>query len=133
MPYACKKHLFSVKKVGRSKSLSTNVEVSSWYLFLNCVYFSASFNASLPNEYGTLHLLIFCINVVNIIGTEVCCLPDFLSAAKKNLGVILEKSMGRGGGDHDHLSMHQRQNHYRGKITSLLCLLSTFALQSKFS
>lgn len=60
--------------------------------------------------------------MVNIIGAEVSCLPDFLTAAKKNLGVILEKSMGGGGRDHDHLSMHQRINHYRGKITSLLCL-----------
>jgi len=56
----------------------------------------------------------------------VSCLPDFLTAAKKNLGVILEKSMGGGGGDHDHLSMHQRLNHYRGKITSLLCLPAMF-------
>lgn len=54
------------------------------------------------------------------------CLPDFLTAAKKNLGVILEKSMGGGGGDHDHLSMHQRLNHYRGKITPLLCLPAMF-------
>lgn len=113
--------------MGRSKSLDIRVDVSSWHLFLICVsYFIANFNSSLPNEYGTFHLLIFCINVVNIIGAEVSCLPDFLTAAKKNLGVILEKSMGGGGGDHDHLSMHQRLNHYRGKITSLLCLPAMF-------
>lgn len=82
-------------------------------------YFIADSNSSLPNENGTFHLLIVYINVVNIIGAEVSCLPDYLTAAKKNLGVILEKCMGGGGGDHDHLSMHQRLNHYRRKITSL--------------
>lgn len=80
---------------------------------LSC--FTANCNASLANEYRTFHLLIFCINVVNIIGVEASCLPDFLTAAKKNLGVILEKSMGGGGGDHDHLSLHQRLNHYGEK------------------
>lgn len=38
MPYASKKYLFSVKKMGHSKSLDVSVEVSSRHLFLICVY-----------------------------------------------------------------------------------------------
>lgn len=40
-------------------------------------YFIANSSSSLPNEYGTFHLLIFCINVVNIIGAEVSVCQTF--------------------------------------------------------
>lgn len=37
--YAFKKHLFSVeKKKGHSKSLDIRVDISSWHLFLICIY-----------------------------------------------------------------------------------------------
>lgn len=73
----------------------------------------ANSNLSLGNEYETFHLLIFSVQVVIRVGAEASWLPDIQIAAKKNLGVILEKSMGGGGGDQGHLFMHQRLNNYR--------------------
>ena len=55
-------------------------------------------------------MIIFSIKAVIIIRAAVNCLPGIITSAKKKLGVILEKFLGGGGGDQDHLCQDPKQN-----------------------
>lgn len=55
-------------------------------------------------------MIIFSIKAVIIIRAAVNCLPRIKTSAKKNLGVILEKFVGGGGEDQDHLCWDTKLN-----------------------
>lgn len=58
-------------------------------------------------------MIIFSIKAVIIIRAAVNCLPGIITSAKKNLGVILEKFLGGGGGDQGHLCEDPKLNNDR--------------------
>lgn len=55
-------------------------------------------------------MIIFSIKAVIIIRAAVNCLPGMITSAKKNLGVILEKFLGGGGEDQNHLCEEPKLN-----------------------
>lgn len=58
-------------------------------------------------------MIIFSIKAVIIIRAAVNCLPGMITSAKKNLGVILEKFLGGGGEDQNHLCEESKLNHHQ--------------------
>lgn len=58
-------------------------------------------------------MIIFSIKAVIIIRAAVNCLPGMITSAKKNLGVILEKFLGGGGEDQNHLCEEPKLNNDR--------------------
>lgn len=58
-------------------------------------------------------MIIFSIKAVIIIRAAVNCLPGMMTSAKKNLGVILEKFLGGGGEDQNHLREEPKLNNDR--------------------